>query len=176
MSFFCPAQAEYEKDKHSRSQPAGSSGPNKDSVSHPTGASVLGTELGAEADARRERGDAIAQGDQLPPSDNSRSTAGQLGFGAVNGAEQGFQDRSAGQRDELQQERNQEFQSGQPDLKNIARTSGGAAATNPIGNDYQSSGNTNPSELLGRVSQSAGQPSGTGAYTGEIARDADTRE
>lgn len=137
---------------------------------------MLGTEIGAEGDARRERADAIAQGDQLPPVDNQRSTAGQMGFGQLNGAEQGFQDRSAGQRNDLQSERNQEMHSNVPDLKNIARTSGGAAATNPVGGDFQSSGNTNPSELLGRVGQSAGQPSGTGAYTGEIARDADTRD
>ncbi|CAO1624810.1 unnamed protein product [Sympodiomycopsis kandeliae] len=168
--------AEAARDKHSRSQPAGSSGPAKDNISHPGGASVLGTEIGAETDMLKERQDAIAQGEQLPPSSTSRGTAGQLGFGMQSGADQGFQDRSAGQRDDLQSERNQEFSSGQPDLRNIARTSGGSAATNPTGSDFSSTGNANPSELLGRVGQSAGQPSGTGAYDGEIARDADTRE
>lgn len=137
---------------------------------------MLGTEIGAEGDARRERADAIAQGDQLPPASNARSTAGDMGFGQVNGAEQGNPDRSEGQRDQLQQERNQEFSSGQPDLLNIARTSGGAASTNPTGNQDKitSTGNTNPSDLLAQAGTSAGQPTGTGAFDGEVSRDAPT--
>lgn len=143
---------------------------------------MLGTELGAESDARRDRAQALAEGDSLPPSDPSTTSgtgasgAGNLGFGVPNGAEQGFSDRSAGQRGDLQSERNQEFHSGQPDLRNIARTSGGIAATNPLSNDATSTANKAPGQVLEGVGRSTGQPSGTGAYDGEIARDADTRE
>ncbi|CAO1633071.1 unnamed protein product [Parajaminaea phylloscopi] len=168
--------AEYEKDKHSRTLPGASSGPNKDSISHPNGASVLGTEIGAESDARRERIQAEKEGDQFPPTNTARNTAGDLGFGQSNGADLGVTTPGQEGRDQLQQQRNSEFAKGVPDLAKIAQTSGGSAAHQPTFDQDKiiSSGQTNPSDLLNQVGQSQGQPTRTGAFDGEVTRDAPT--
>lgn len=107
-----------DRQRQSRMEPGTRSGPNKEGASRPDGASVLGTEFGAEADARRERAQAIAEGDKLPPNpagvDGRTSDAGNLGFGQLTGAEKGFSDLpSNGQRQQNQEQRNQAWQQDQ---------------------------------------------------------------
>ncbi|PWN27963.1 hypothetical protein BDZ90DRAFT_158143 [Jaminaea rosea] len=170
-------QPEAMGDRHSKMQPAGSSGPNKDSMRLPDGASALGNEIGGEADARRERLQALAEGDKLPPANSTRNTAADLGAGQLNGQDQGISAPSMQERQGAQQERNSEMQSGQPDLLNIARNSNATADNAPNRNrdDVQSTGAANPSDLLNRVGQHQGVPSRTGAeQDGEILRDAPT--
>lgn len=169
-------QAEYEKDKHSRSQPAGSSGPNKEGAARPTGASVLGTEMGAESDARRERQQAVAEGDKLPPANTDRTSAGALGFGQSNGADAGVPLPSGETRQNQQKERNAEANKSVPNLAKIAQTSNASGAHNAQADpqNVTSSGQTNPSDMLGRVGKSAGQPSGVGAFNGEVTGGAPT--
>lgn len=165
-------------DRQSKMTPAGSSGPNKDSMRLPDGASALGNEIGGESDARRERIQALREGDDLPGSVNTnRNTAGDLGAGQLNGSEQGVSTPGLGERQNNQQERNSQMQSGQPDLAAIARTSNATADNNPNRNrdNVQSSGATNPSDLLNKVGQNQGAPTRTGAeQDGEVTRDAPT--
>ena len=135
----------------------------------------MGVEIGGESDARREREDAIAQGDSLPPHSTARSTAGDLGIGQLNGQDAGVSSLpSQDQRESDQQTRNQNYSSGQPDLATIARTSAASVVHNSQIGDTTSSGATNPSELLGQVGTSSGQPSGTNSFNGEVTRDAPT--
>lgn len=158
-------------------EPAGSSGPAKDSVSRPGGSGALGVEMGAESDARREREDAIAQGDKLPEHTTARSDAGALGFGQQNGAEQGVPSFNENERSGMQETRNKEVHSkGPPNLATIAKTSGASGSTNPTANqdNITSTGNRAPGEILETASRSRGQPDGTGATDGQVTRDAPT--
>lgn len=106
--------AEYEKDHSvSRHLPGSAAGPNKAGRTAPSGGAELGIEMGGEADARRERDQAVAEGDIIPPSAQGTTSAGQLGFGQLNGQEQGIQTPGAEARDQQQQDRNSEWQSNQ---------------------------------------------------------------
>ena len=106
------SNAEYEKDKQSRSLPGGRAGPNKDGATAPDGASALGNEMGAEGDAQRERAQAIREGDILPPSSNTADgSSGGLGFGQQSGYEKGYSDNpSMRERDDMQASKNDEWQ------------------------------------------------------------------
>ena len=106
--------AEYEKDKQSRSLPGGRAGPNKDGASGPDGASALGTEMGAEGDAARDRAQALREGDVLPPRNDNTTTAGDLGFGQQSGYEKGMSDNpSYEERQEFQSNKNESWKSGE---------------------------------------------------------------
>ncbi|UZJ52301.1 hypothetical protein CBS101457_001621 [Exobasidium rhododendri] len=161
------SRAEYEQDKHSHGLPGGRAGPNKDGATAPDGASALGNEIGAEGDARRERAKAIQEGDTLPPLDQSNDgTAGSLGFGQQSGYEKGMGDNpSHAEREGMQGDKNEEWQSGKPDLASIAKSSGGSAAYNPTSDpdSVVSSANETPSQMLNQVGRSEGTESGYGA-------------
>ncbi|PWN38761.1 hypothetical protein IE81DRAFT_327170 [Ceraceosorus guamensis] len=167
------------QDRHSHSLPGGQSGPNKAGNTAPSGAAILGTEIGGQADARRERAQAIKEGDVLPPGTEAHANAGQLGFGGYSGADAGVQEPSRGERQQLQQERNEEWKgSDAPDLGAIARSSAASGAHNAANRsaegDFTMSGNRRQDELLDTVGRSIGTESGTGAHDGSITRDAGT--
>lgn len=143
---------------------------------------MLGTEIGAERDARRELAQARREGDDIPASAPTASNGGSdsaaaLGFGQLNGAEQGISTPGQEKRDQMQTERNSEFQKDQPDLRTLAATSA-ASAANPHHNEqHRSSGASAPEDLLNTVARSTGTESGTGAATAgeiEVGRDATT--
>lgn len=169
-----------DRQRHSRMNPGGSSGPNKDGASRPDGASALGNELGGEADAQRERQAALREGDQFPTSTRSQEpgyAATGTGFGQLNGADQGFgQGPTNAERRDNQQEKNEAWQSGQRDLGAIARNSAGTANHNPQADQDQivSSGNRRPEELLDTAGRSLGTESGAGAYAGGVVNQAGT--
>lgn len=171
-----------DKQRHSRMNPGGSSGPNKDGASRPDGASALGNEMGGEADAQRERQAALREGDEFPPSETIRSQEpgyGSIGtgFGQLNGAEKGYnQGPSFAERENNQQDKNQAWQSGQRDLGAIARNSAGTANHNPQAdpNSISSTGNRRPEEILDTAGRSMGTESGTGAYAGGVVNQAGT--
>ncbi|SOV06980.1 uncharacterized protein UDID_05800 [Ustilago sp. UG-2017a] len=177
--------AELQKDKHSHSLPGSSSGPNKAGNSAPSGAAILGTEIGAERDARRELAAARRDGEDIPglaDSNPSSTSAAALGFGQLNGADQGISTPGQEKRGQMQTERNAEFNKAQPDLRKLAASSASSASNTTQGageEQYRSSGSRNPDELLETASRSTGTESGTGAAgngTGEIevGRDATT--
>ncbi|GAC92453.1 potential RNA Pol II transcription elongation factor [Pseudozyma hubeiensis SY62] len=166
-----------QQDRSSNSLPGSSAGPNKAGASAPSGAAALGSEIGAERDARRELAQAQREGDSIPTSTTTSSNAADLGFGQLNGAEQGISTPGAEKRDQLQNQRNTEFNKDQPDLRKLAASSAGSAAHNPLGGEAKSSGAQQPDDILETVSRSTGTESGTGAVgTGEIevGRDAST--
>jgi len=178
-------QAELQKDRHSHSLPGSSAGPNKAGNSGPSGAAILGTEIGAERDARRELAAARREGEDIPgPADPNPSTtsAAALGFGQLNGADQGVSTPGQEKRDQMQSERNTEFNKAQPDLRKLAANSAGSASSTTQGADaeqYKSTGSRDPDELLETAGRSTGTESGTGAAgndNGEIkvGRDATT--
>lgn len=108
--------AEYEKDKHSRTLPGGRAGPNKDGGAAIGGLEALGTEIGAEQDARRERAQATREGEVLPAIDAGQGSqeAGELGFGQQSGFEKGMGDTpSFQQREQAQDNKNSEWGSHQ---------------------------------------------------------------
>ncbi|PWN33542.1 uncharacterized protein FA14DRAFT_123773 [Meira miltonrushii] len=169
-----------DKQRHSRMNPGGSSGPNKDGASRPDGASALGNEMGGEADARRERQTALSEGDQFPsttrPQEPGYGATG-TGIGQLNGAEKGYgQGPSDAERQENQQGKNDAWQSGQRDLGAIARNSAGTANHNPQANQdsITSTGNRRPEEILDTAARSMGTESGTGAYAGGVVNQAGT--
>ncbi|SNX85176.1 uncharacterized protein MEPE_03885 [Melanopsichium pennsylvanicum] len=173
--------AELQGDRHSHSLPGSSSGPNKAGASAPTGAAILGIEIGAERDARRELAQARREGDDIPvPSSNpTGASAAELGFGQLNGAERGISTPGQEKRDQMQDERNNEFHKDQPDLRKLAANSAGSASNTSTGGaeQYKSTGASQPDEILETAARSTGTESGTGA-TGageiEIGRDATT--
>ncbi|EPQ25969.1 uncharacterized protein PFL1_06424 [Pseudozyma flocculosa PF-1] len=173
--------AEAQRDKHSRTLPGPASGPNKDGASAPDGASALGNELGGERDARRELAAARREGEDVPPPPAS-NTASDLGFGQLNGAEQGVATPGAEKRDQMQTSRNSEMHKDQPDLRKIAQSSSASAAHNPTTGSAQlhSTGHSRPEDLLDTVQRSTGTESGTGAAGAksgagvEVGRDAAT--
>ncbi|SPO28081.1 uncharacterized protein UTRI_04471_B [Ustilago trichophora] len=174
--------AELQKDRQSHSLPGSSAGPNKAGSSAPSGAAALGSEIGAERDARREIAAAIREGDDIPSSTTTSTSAAALGFGQLNGAEQGISTPGQEKRDAMQSERNQEFHKDQPDLRKLAANSAGSASHTSTGGaeQFRSSGAKQPDELLETVGRSVGTESGTGAATGgaggevEVGRDAST--
>ncbi|KAJ9473988.1 putative RNA Pol II transcription elongation factor [Pseudozyma hubeiensis] len=166
-----------QQDRSSNSLPGSSAGPNKGGASAPSGTAALGSEIGAERDARRELAQAQREGDSIPTSTTSGTNAADLGFGQLNGAEQGIFTPGAEKRDQLQNQRNSEFNKDQPDLRKLAASSAGSAAHNVLGGEAKSSGAQQPDDILETVGRSTGTESGTGAVgTGEIevGRDAST--
>lgn len=167
-----------QQDRSSNSLPGSSAGPNKGGSSAPSGTAALGSEIGAERDARRELAQAQREGDSIPSTTtNASSNAADLGFGQLNGAEQGISTPGAEKRDQLQTQRNSEFNKDQPDLRKLAASSAGSAAHNALGGEAKSSGAQQPDDILETVGRSTGTESGTGAVgTGEIevGRDAST--
>lgn len=109
-----------DRQRQSRMEDGPRSGPNKEGASRPQGAGALGNEMGAEADARRERAQALAEGERLPAqpphggSDTATNNSGNLGFGQLTGAERGFSDLpSDDQRNKNQGTHNAAWQSDQ---------------------------------------------------------------
>lgn len=139
---------------------------------------MLGMEICAELDARRDRVQAEKEGDQLPPFNTAHNTAGDLGFGQSNGADTGVTTPGQEKRDELQSQRNSELFKAVPDLGKIAQSSAGSAAHNPTldPDNVRSTGQTNPFNLLNQASLSQAQPTRTGgAFDVEMTRDAPTK-
>lgn len=173
-----------QKDKHSHSLPGSSAGPNKAGSSAPSGAAALGSEIGAERDARREIAQARAEGESIPSTlppfsvtNPSGVSAAELGFGQLNGADQGISTPGQEKRDEMQTERNAEFGKDQPDLRKLAANSAGSASHTSAGGDVRSTGARNPDELLETAGRSVGTETGTGAAGQgeiEVGRDATT--
>ncbi|EST08047.1 hypothetical protein PSEUBRA_002443 [Kalmanozyma brasiliensis GHG001] len=167
--------AEAQGDRASHSLPGSSAGPNK-AGGAPSGAAALGSEIGAERDARREILQAQREGDDIAGPTDASANASSLGFGQLNGAEQGISTPGQEKRDQMQQERNQEVHKAQPDLRKIAANSAGSAS-HTSGGEARSSGGKDANELLETVSRSTGTESGTGAAKVgeiEIGRDAST--
>lgn len=177
MCGFVP-QAELQRDRQSHSLPGSSAGPNKGGARALDGAAALGSEIGAERDARREIAQAQREGDNISGPTNPNASAASLGFGQLNGAEQGISTPGQEKRDAMQSERNQEFSQDQPDLRKLAASSAGSAAHNQIGGgDFKSTGARQPEDVLETVGRSTGTESGTGAVGAgeiEVGRDAST--
>lgn len=170
-------QAELQKDRQSHSLPGSSAGPNKAGSSAPSGTAALASEIGAERDARREIAQARREGDEISGPTNPGAPAAALGFGQLNGSDQGISTPGQEKRDQMQNTRNAEFSKDQPDLHKLAANSAGSASHTSAGGDVRSSGAKNPDELLETVGRSTGTESGTGAARAgeiEIGRDATT--
>ncbi|PWZ03674.1 hypothetical protein BCV70DRAFT_21785 [Testicularia cyperi] len=173
--------AEPQKDRHSQGLPGSSAGPNKAGATAPSGAGALGSEIGAERDARRELQQAVREGDDIPPP-NTNAASHSLGFGQLNGFDQGLNTPGEEARDKMQEIRNSEIDKDQPDLRTLARNSAGSASHHQVNQSaYQSTGASDPSNILESVSRSQGTESGTGsagiqggASNVEVGRDAPT--
>ncbi|CDS01008.1 hypothetical protein, partial [Sporisorium scitamineum] len=158
--------------------PGSSAGPNKGGARAPDGASALGSEVGAERDARRDLAQARAEGDSIPSAPPANAPAATLGFGQLNGAEQGISTPGSEKRDQMQTERNKEIHKQQPDLSKIAANSAGSASHNQVTEEGQkSTGARAAGDLLETVGRSTGTETGTGAARVgviEVGRDAST--
>lgn len=81
----------------------------------PSGAAAFGTELGAEGDAARERRDALNNGENLPAERQNLPDGPSIGMN--NGLEKGVEQFSEGERNDMQNERNQTNKSDQRESK-----------------------------------------------------------
>ncbi|PWN53989.1 hypothetical protein IE53DRAFT_64638 [Violaceomyces palustris] len=137
----------------------------------PEGSTALASEMAATSDARRDRAQAISQGDVLPPLDIDPTPTTRMGFGLLSGYEQGLANTPGeDERKRLQGQRNQEFAKEQPDLGELARTSAGKGAQNSSAStskELTSSGTSRPIDIFQTAASSRGVDNGTGAWRTE---------